>query len=40
MQVVASLLEQAINIFYNLPSTVLSTTVTIENHSGYQMGNH
>ena len=34
MQVAASLLEQAIYMFYSLPSTVLSTTVTMENHNG------
>ena len=34
MQVAASLLEQAIYMFYSLPSAVLSTTVTMENHNG------
>ena len=34
MQVAASLLEQAINIFYNLASTVLSMTVTMKIHNG------
>ena len=34
MQIAASLLKQVINIFFNPPSTVLSTTVTVENHNG------
>ena len=33
MQVAASLLEQAINIFYNLASTVLSMSVTMKIHN-------
>ena len=36
MQVVASLLEQAINMFYNYNPTIhcTSTTVMMENHNG------
>ena len=34
MQVAACLLEQAINIFYNLASIVLSMTVTMKIHNG------